>query len=1132
MKLQKLTIHNIASIEDAVIDFDAEPLANSEVFLITGKTGAGKSTILDAICLALYADTPRLYNTKMQGATYDANKEVKIDDPRQLLRRNTAEAFVSLTFIGSNAINYEATWSVARSYKKLSGSIKNKSWQLTNLDTQKVLTKDIDIKAEIKEAIGLDFNQFCRTTLLAQGEFTRFLNSKDDEKAEILEKITGVDIYSKIGAKVFELTSQRKQEWENAQQVIKSIPSLSEEEIKDKNAAIIVLEEKSSELRQSTGKLDEKRQWLKSETDLKKRVDEATEELHLANETVNCEEFKQKEILIKDWNATIEARGFLTEMKKAKSDAANAEQTLDELKGEFANLLGGQLWLEQEKKRIEDELTSIDAYIENEKEKIPVYEKAQTLAGYLTALSDCRQTIQKSQDKINKDSKTLEEALKPAFEEAKQAVDSAQKVIEGKENEIKQSEEEVAQLNLPNLRSQRDDIKDLLNKIKTAKERIETFRQEKIRKENIRTRLDSKQNILKQKIKSSSDLDSPIHDAKLKMDVCKENFDKQKDTIDKFAKTLRSKLHIGEMCPVCLQKVETELPHEEELSALVLGLQKAYDDAEKEYKKLNDTKIKLEAEIKSETQSYNQEKKAYDEDDSVILAEKKANKACVECGLEKMESSSLSSLESLEVNKLSAKGDLDTQIKEGEKMESFVKTKRSELDSLRKKINLLIQKAQKEETLLNECKNKIATAQVLINTKSEEARSATEKVQKSIIPCKWEIDWNTSPNTFAQKLLTSAKAYHEMTQKRQTGISLLDNTKIIYKSVAKTVDAILHLMPTWNNVSHSAVSKASDLLSWANEINSKVATAITKKGDAEEKYNNNKGSLDAFFAKHITLDMERLAFLGGYSLNMIQNEKLLLDKERENVIAKNTLLASATLQYEKHQQKKPQLAEDETLETLDNRLTEIDKELTEIGEKKGAINQELKNDAENKQKLGTLLEKAEEKEALYLKWSRLNQLIGNATGSTFRKIAQSYILTSLVHAANHYMKTLTDRYTLKVNPGTFVISLEDAYQGFASRATSTISGGESFLVSLSLALALSDIGQQWQVDTLFIDEGFGTLSGEPLQKAIETLRSLHSKSGRHVGIISHVEELQERIPVQIQVKQEGNSSSSQIVIKH
>ena len=128
------------------------------------------------------------------------------------------------------------------------------------------------------------------------------------------------------------------------------------------------------------------------------------------------------------------------------------------------------------------------------------------------------------------------------------------------------------------------------------------------------------------------------------------------------------------------------------------------------------------------------------------------------------------------------------------------------------------------------------------------------------------------------------------------------------------------------------------------------------------------------------------------------------------------------------------------------------------------------------------------------------------------------------------MKTLSERYILKVIPGTFVISLEDAYQGYASRAASTISGGESFLVSLSLALALSNIGHNLSADTLFIDEGFGTLSGEPLQNAINTLRSLHNKAGRHVGIISHVEELQERIPVQIQVNQENNSSSSKIKI--
>ena len=222
--------------------------------------------------------------------------------------------------------------------------------------------------------------------------------------------------------------------------------------------------------------------------------------------------------------------------------------------------------------------------------------------------------------------------------------------------------------------------------------------------------------------------------------------------------------------------------------------------------------------------------------------------------------------------------------------------------------------------------------------------------------------------------------------------------------------------------------------------------------------------------------------------------------------------------------------EEDTVEVLEARIKGNDSALSKISEKMGGIKQELKANEEKKEQLGQLIEDAKKKKGDYQKWSRINELFGDATGSKFRKIAQSYVLDSLIRSANSYMKTLTDRYTLKVAPGTFVISIEDAYQGYVSRAASTISGGESFLVSLSLALALSDIGQQLAVDTLFIDEGFGTLSGEPLQNAINTLRSLHTKSGRHVGIISHVEELQERIPVQIQVVQEGNNSSSKVEV--
>jgi len=254
----------------------------------------------------------------------------------------------------------------------------------------------------------------------------------------------------------------------------------------------------------------------------------------------------------------------------------------------------------------------------------------------------------------------------------------------------------------------------------------------------------------------------------------------------------------------------------------------------------------------------------------------------------------------------------------------------------------------------------------------------------------------------------------------------------------------------------------------------------------------------------------------------------LLEADKNNVLSKKILKDEASRKLEGHRQAKPELKEEDSIELMEERIKDNEKALADISEKKGAINQELKADEENKKQLGHLKDEAEKKQAEYQKWSRLNQLIGDATGNKFRKIAQSYVLNSLIHSANHYMRTLTDRYTLKVVPGTFVISLEDAYQGYVSRAASTISGGESFLVSLSLALALSDIGQQLAVDTLFIDEGFGTLSGEPLQNAINTLRSLHTKSGRHVGIISHVEELQNKIPVQIQVIQEGNLSSSEV----
>ncbi len=957
MKLQKLIIHNIASIENAIIDFEAQPLADSEVFLITGKTGSGKSTILDAICLALFADTPRLDGTKMQGDTKDGDVDVTIKDPRQLMRRNTGEAFVSLTFTGSNGIHYEAKWAVARARNKVTGNIQKKSWQLTNLDMDITYTKDKEISTEIQTAIGLDFSQFCRTTLLAQGEFTRFLNSKDDEKAAILEKITGVDIYSKIGKKVFELTDQKKKEWEKAQEKVKGTAIMSDEDIVAKREALAAYEAQLAQVRDASQKDKDKLQWMKTDADLEKAAHAASDDLQKAQAVVEGDDFKKNETTVNQWKVTIEARSWLAAIK-------NAEKTISE-----------------GKKRIEE-----------------------------------------GERSIAQENKNLAESLQPAFDKAQKEATDAQATYDNMALALKAQTTALDALHLPELRKKRDEAKELQRNITAAFDRIESYNNEKERRANTENALKQAFEEMQTKQKESLEMEPLIRDAKVKMDDRKLMLDKQSDTIDKFAQTLRQKLRLGDICPVCRQEIKSELPHEEELAQLVGSLREAYTEAESAHQELVNKKNKLEAEIKAAQKSYQTAKEAFDKDTSVGAAKQKVIEACKACGVE-IDKGTPEKLAALKSDTDAQLLELEEKIAEGTKKEDLIKAEREALDKMAKTLDQLKTAALKAQQAISDCKGRINVAEEVIK-----------------------------------------------------------NTKLVQLT------------------------------------------------QAEETLSTNSQQLEAFLGAHIDLDRERLALLDGYSSQDMGEIQAKIEADKNKVLTKKTLKDEADRKLKAHRQAKPDLKEEETVEEIEARIKEHETTLADISEKKGAINQELTTDEENKKQLGVLKTESDEKQADYQKWSRLNQLIGDATGNKFRKIAQSYVLNSLIHSANHYMKTLTDRYTLKVVPGTFVISLEDAYQGYVSRAASTISGGESFLVSLSLALALSDIGKQLAVDTLFIDEGFGTLSGEPLQNAINTLRSLHTKSGRHVGIISHVEELQGKIPVQIQVKQEGNISSSKVSV--
>ena len=1152
MILQQLQIHNIASIEDATIDFEAQPLANSEVFLITGKTGAGKSTLLDAICLALYASTPRLENTSMQGEMRDNEKDIKIKDPVQLMRRNTGEAFVRLTFTGSNGVHYEAQWSVARARNKVTGKIQNKKWALRNLDTDFTYTKDKEIREEIALAIGLDFKQFCRTTLLAQGEFTRFLNSKDDEKAEILEKITGVDAYSRIGAKIFEQTVEKKKIWEDSQQKIEGIQILNDEEIAQKSNQLQQLDEQSQQIKNTLEKEQKKLRWLQREQDFRQRKEQAKEDLAHVKFIAESDETQQQEQTIALWNHTIEARAKMNEAASCAKTILQQEAQLQSLEQTFRQIQGAQSYELQQEQTIALSIRNIDDNLAQEAPKVNLYENAQTLNTLINSYLKNKKDAENNLQYANQIKKELSTQYLPKLEKSKTMLEECQKTYNQQVIKAQEAETELEHFHLPQLRQQQESLKTLLNDIQTAKNLLELLHEEQNRHVLSKENLVQLQNSIQDKEKQLQVLTQESHDAEIQKNALQLAYEKQRESINKWAKSIRIKLQIGDTCPVCQQRIENTLPHEDNIDALVVEAEKLYKDAENEYNKILTSQNALDADIKALKNSLANEQKVFAKCcESLAKATQKAQEAAKKIPEGENETQTLATLE-----KVSAQiAEAEVKEKEAKKLRTLRDQKLQEYEVLRNEMLAVQQK-------VNDTQHRIELVEAQISLQTKDSEKAQNDIQTLIGEAEklsWKNDWHTMLTEFGKGVEDGAITYKMNTEKQQKLAAELKQFEEGNKNLAAVLDAIVKLMPTWGTPSKEPLmlKRIPKVLTRASELQSQITAALQQMNAAKEKEEDTKKWLKEFMEKkqemlkdfsdkeqEILLDENLLLQLDTFQQCDIAEKTEAINRIKQQLVSKQTVWDELEKAYQLHtgeyealfdeDEKMPigeKMSEEESLDTrISTSIASLEAQLSELGNQRGGIIRDLEIDRSNKAKVGSLLQESAQKKADFEKWSRLNQLLGDATGNKFRRIAQSYVLASLIHSANGYMRTLSDRYILKVVPGTFVISLEDAYQGYVSRAASTLSGGESFLVSLSLALALSDIGTQLSVDTLFIDEGFGTLSGEPLQHAVNTLRSLHSKSGRHVGIISHVEELKERIPVQIRVNQEGNNSSSTIEI--
>lgn len=1129
MILQELTIHNIASIENAYINFEEEPLVSSDVFLISGKTGSGKTTILDAISLALYSKTPRLANTNMNGDYMDGNKKVNVKDPKQLLRRNTAEGYIELKFLGNNDNKYVARWGVSRARKKITGSIQDIDWQLKNVSRGVIFTNVRDIRTEIKEAVKLDFSQFSRTTMLAQGEFSKFLNSNDDEKTEILEKITGMNVYSRIGAKVYEITKLHKENWEKAKSKLNDKQPLSEEQLDSLKDNINSLEESNRELSELINKDNGKKEWIIRNKEIEKKLNSLEETLKLIREEMLEESFLSKCNIEKDWNETTEIRSIISRKAEDLLNLKKSENKINDLKKNYILFLKGINFEKYQLSKIEQTLIDLKNYLEAEKSNIEIYENISQLNLHFNRIHTLKEERESETIKIGTLKKKIDELTPQLQEQEKELIEISekQKLKEASLNVTKKTLEEA------DLSKKRDELRKVEREINSIILTLDKIKNYTDRKEALKEKTENKSLQENQILKIDEELleKSKKLDGANKLYVEAEKiFESQKDTVNKFAVAMRATLNIGDSCPVCRQKILNKFESETVLKEIIEGYREEKEKAKKNYEDLKSVLTELRVKKDSITGNIKEIIK------EITLLEKdlsiKEDELVKEIGdydLSLADKECYNKLLFIKTDKENRWKLLNEEIEKGDLLEKKLKKEEEENTSYLKSLENLSNSILSCKDNIKEIKGKVNISSEILKRIDIDSISHLNDI-KSILKGRFSQEKMTSPQKYLALLNAESARYKKALEDlKETEIEKNNKTQLL-SGLHIIKEKIENLLPEWKLISEGEIKESNSLQLFATDIINEISSQQGLMESLKNDIKNAENLILNFLKVSDSYDLDYLISLNEISSESVKEIKEQISSVKTKEIETNSKLIEERKSQETHFQKKPDFIIEEDIEKITQAIEQNKIKQQEILEQKGRIKEIIDNDIKLKRELGNLEKEIKQKEKEYLKWDKLNSLIGNQTGTKFRTIALSYVLGSLMDGANSYLNLLSGRYRLTYTPGSFLIWVEDAYQGYLKRTAATLSGGETFLVSLALALSLSDIGENLGINTLFIDEGFGTLSGDHLQKAINTLRSLHNKTGKHVGIISHVEELQEKIPIQIRVDQSGMGSSSTITV--
>jgi len=1208
MKILAIRLKNLASLAGPFeIDFTAEPLASAGLFAITGPTGAGKSTLLDALCLALFGAVPRLGDTG-QAKMPDADSDISIGDPRTLLRRGTGGGYAEVDFFGVSGRRYRARWEANRARDKASGKLQNSRQSLIDLDSDQLLaSQKTEYKTQLELALGLNFEQFTRAVLLAQSEFSAFLKANDNERSELLEKLTDTALYTQLGRRAFDKAKEardaHKQLQDQATGVVPLAPEARVELDQQFDAAQQQLKTQQAQLKQ----IEFQHTWLKELREWQERQLAATEQLQRAqadwdNQGQQREDLsrldqlapqrhqfaRQAELgsvlapLAVQIQSHIQQQGELhTRQGQAQQQQASAQTALAEaLKNQTdAVLLLRQAFEEQSSlahltkelaKRTEDQQQHESACAEGQghltallEKQNHVTERLQRLGTELersaalaplsdawTAYRDRLQQLTQIGNRLNKGQAELPQLEQRAtraaeqFTQQREALDLLYQEAGAEPHAVAEQIQLLASLLQDNRKQQRafEDLTRLWDNQQQLDQHAASLTQKLTVAQQQREQLNQ----------TGLQTKAELTVAEQTLNVTKQLLERQRLARSASVEELREQLQDDQPCPVCGSH---EHPyHQPEALLQSLGRHDENEEATAQ-KAVDSLKEKL-TELRGEVGGLIAQQKEYLQQQEHLTTQQQALQPSLDAH------PLAASMLNQEPAKRSAwleqqLGQLNQSIAQDEQRQSALLNLQQNAGRLQQQLQAAQEASQQARQLMVDQQREL--------TSDRERLEQELNAFASLLPAETLEGLRAEPAaTFMQLDQQVSQRLEQLGHQRDELAEQHERQQAIEKEQThqqhrqQQLDALRQQVTELATQQQAAQAKLSTLLGeftsaehWQQQLEQAVTQSRQSETDASKQLQEIHNALiqlaadlkaqqerehalqaeqqalvtriSEWRALHPELDDAGLNRLLAYddaqvsqlrqqvqlSEKAVEQAKVLL-QEREQRLADHQALHNGNLAAEEL---------DSTLATLNQQLAESEKHCAELR----ARQSEDQRRQNANQAFAEQIAKAYDE---WQRWARLNALIGSATGDTFRKIAQAYNLDLLVHHANVQLRQLVRRYRLKRGGSMLGLLVMDTEMGDELRSVHSLSGGETFLVSLALALGLASMASSTlKIESLFIDEGFGSLDPESLQLAMDALDGLQAQ-GRKVAVISHVQEMHERIPVQIQVKRQGNGLST------